>query len=284
MGDLSAQRQRARRRRRRRGPERRRSSPTLVDLIGEGVISGKIAKDVLALLLGAGQRRRSARARRSARPRAGERRRRDRSGGRRGDRSQSRQGRAGEDEARHARLVRRSGDEVDRRQSQSASVSDALKAQTRTALSCAERIGDSRAFRRFRRAAAHAKSRFFTTSSQKNSITTRAYRLACSRASVTRCERACEAAHGATPRAAIKQTNSRERADLLAASRYSTPSPSTRAKRRARRLRPRSARRVATHVEPLHAQDNSMTRAATRVRRRCVRLDVRENTRTLVDV
>ncbi len=65
-------------------------------------------------------RRRSARARRSARPASGDRHRRDRRRGRRGHRRQSRQGRAGQGEARHARLVRRPGDEDDRRQGQSA--------------------------------------------------------------------------------------------------------------------------------------------------------------------
>ena len=77
MGDLSAARQRQGRRRRRGGPERG-ALATLVDLIGEGVISGKIAKDVLADAARRRQGRRSARARRSARPRAGHRYRRDR--------------------------------------------------------------------------------------------------------------------------------------------------------------------------------------------------------------
>ena len=96
------------------------SLAALVDLIGEGVISGKIAKDLIVMLLGDD---------RGADPRAlvearglsqvtdagaiDER-------GRRGHRGQSRQGRTGEGQARHARLVRRPGDEGDRRQGQSA--------------------------------------------------------------------------------------------------------------------------------------------------------------------
>ena len=54
---------------RRCGLERRARLPTLVDLIGEGVISGKIAKDVLALLLG--ERRGAIRARSSRRADSG---------------------------------------------------------------------------------------------------------------------------------------------------------------------------------------------------------------------
>ena len=108
------------------------SLAALVDLIGEGVISGKIAKDLLVMLLGDDQRRRSARARRSARTAPGDRHRRDRRRGRRGHRRQSRQGRAGQGEARHARLVRRSGDEDDRRQGQSAGGQRRVEDATRT--------------------------------------------------------------------------------------------------------------------------------------------------------
>ena len=121
MGDLSAAGQRRRLCRSSRG--RARAPPqlaTLVDLIGEGVISGKIAKDVLVMLLGA-DKGADPRALVEARGlRAGHRHRRDRARGRRRHRRQSRQGRAGEGQARHARLVRRSGDEGDRRQGQSA--------------------------------------------------------------------------------------------------------------------------------------------------------------------
>ena len=94
---------------------------TLVDLIAEGVISGKIAKDLLAMLLGADKGADPRRTRQSARPHPGHGCERDREGGRRGHCRQRREGRTGEGEAGHARLVRRSGDEVDRRQSQSAS-------------------------------------------------------------------------------------------------------------------------------------------------------------------
>ena len=66
-------------------------------------------------------RRRSARARRGARSAPGDRRWRDRERRRRGHRRQSRQGGTGQNQARNVGLVRRSGDEVDRRQSQSAS-------------------------------------------------------------------------------------------------------------------------------------------------------------------
>ena len=119
------------------------SLASLVDLIGEGVISGKIAKDLLARLLGRGPRRRSARACRGARSAPGDRRRRDRQRRRRRHRRQSRQGRAGQIEARHAGLVRRSSDEVDRRQGQSASgercVEEAAWRVTRIMLRAANR-------------------------------------------------------------------------------------------------------------------------------------------------
>ena len=107
------------------------SLASLVDLIGEGVISGKIAKDLLVMLLGDD---------RGADPRAlvearGLRQVTDigaiDSGGRRRARGQSRQGRTGEGEARDARLVRRTGDEGDRRQSQSAGRERRAEAATR---------------------------------------------------------------------------------------------------------------------------------------------------------
>ena len=97
------------------------SLASLVDLIGEGVISGKIAKDLLVRLFADD---------RGADPRAlveahGLRQvtdvERNRQRRRRGHRSQSRQGRTGQNEARHVGLVRGSSDEVDRRQSQPAS-------------------------------------------------------------------------------------------------------------------------------------------------------------------
>ncbi len=81
------------------------------------------------------QRRGSARTREGARALAGQRRGRDRSGGRRGDRGQRRQGRASQGQARHARLVRRSSDEDDRRQSQSAERERRLETQARPAVS-----------------------------------------------------------------------------------------------------------------------------------------------------
>ena len=65
--------------------------------------------------------RRPARTGRNARHEAGHRSRRDRKGGRRHHISQSGQGRAGESQAADGRLVRRPGDEVVRRQGQSAS-------------------------------------------------------------------------------------------------------------------------------------------------------------------
>jgi aspartyl-tRNA(Asn)/glutamyl-tRNA(Gln) amidotransferase subunit B len=77
---------------------------------------------------------RSQDARGGARSRAGHRRRRDRARRRRDHRRQPRQGRAGDRQANHARLVRRTGDEIDRRQSQSASRQRHAKGQTCVAL------------------------------------------------------------------------------------------------------------------------------------------------------
>ena len=77
------------------------------------------------------RRRRSARARRGARPEAGDRHGRDRGGGRRDHRGQSGQGRAGQGQADLDRLVRRAGDEIDGRQGQSAGGERALAAQAR---------------------------------------------------------------------------------------------------------------------------------------------------------
>ena len=134
MGDLSALRQRARRLRCSRRASAPASLAALVDLIGEGVISGKIAKDVLLMLLGddKGADPRELVKARGLRP--GQRSRRDRKGGRCGHRSQRRQGRTGEDEAGHARLVRWSGDEDDGRQSQSASRQRRAESEARTRL------------------------------------------------------------------------------------------------------------------------------------------------------
>ena len=119
MGDLSAHANAQRRRRVGRGLERgvardpRRSHRRRRDLRQDRQGSSRDAARRRP-------RRRSARARRSARPSPGHRPRRDRQRGRRRHRRQSRQGRTGQGEARHARLVRRPGDEGDRRQGQSA--------------------------------------------------------------------------------------------------------------------------------------------------------------------
>ncbi len=90
----------------------------IVELIGEGTISGKIAKDLFEIVWQEGGDPRDAG--RSARHEAGHRCRGDREGGRRHPRRQSRQGRAGSRQAATDRLVRRPGDEVVRRQGQSA--------------------------------------------------------------------------------------------------------------------------------------------------------------------
>ncbi len=90
----------------------------IIDLIKAGTISGKIAKDLFEIVLTEGGDPR--RNRRSARHEAGNGYRRDRKGGRRDHRCQSRSGGKGQGEADHGRMVRRPGDEGDRRQSQSA--------------------------------------------------------------------------------------------------------------------------------------------------------------------
>ena len=90
----------------------------VIDLIKEGTISGKIAKDLFEIVWNEGGDPRAAG--REPRHEAGHRHRRHREGGRRGDRRQPRQGRAGARQADHGRLVRRPGDEGDRRQGQSA--------------------------------------------------------------------------------------------------------------------------------------------------------------------
>ena len=90
----------------------------IIDLIASGAISGKIAKDVFEIVWSEGGD--PGGNRREPRPEAGHRHRRDRDGRRRDRRRQSRQGGAGQGEAGDARLVRRPGDEGDRRQGQSA--------------------------------------------------------------------------------------------------------------------------------------------------------------------
>ena len=90
----------------------------IVDLIAEGVISGKIAKDLFEIVYTEGGDPRADR--RKPRHEAGHRYGRDREGDRRDHRVQPREGRAGEGQADTARLVRRPGDEIDRRQGESA--------------------------------------------------------------------------------------------------------------------------------------------------------------------
>ena len=149
---------------------------TLVDLISEGVISGKIAKDLLVMLLGPDK---------GADPRAlvearGLRQVTDAGAIERAveavDRRQSRQGRAGEGQARHARLVRRPGDESDRRQGQSASCQRRLE----SALGALEARAANRSRRLIRANRVAARSRIrracdknLTLVTKKNSIAIR---------------------------------------------------------------------------------------------------------------
>ena len=91
----------------------------IVDLIGEGTISGKIAKDLFEIVWLEGGDPRAlveARGMKQVTDSGG-----DRKGGRRHHRGQSRQGRAGESQAATRRLVRRPGDEVVGRQGEPAS-------------------------------------------------------------------------------------------------------------------------------------------------------------------
>ena len=101
----------------------------IIDLIGAGTISGKIAKDVFEIVWSEGGD--PARNRREPRPEAGHRYRRDREDRRRDRRRQSRQGGPGEGEAGDARLVRRPGDEGERRQGQSAGGQRAAQGEAR---------------------------------------------------------------------------------------------------------------------------------------------------------
>ena len=90
----------------------------ILDLIASNAISGKIAKDVFEIVWSEGGDPAEIVEKRGLT--AGHRHRRHRDGGRRRHRRQPRQGRAGEGQARHARLVRRPGHEIDRRQGQPA--------------------------------------------------------------------------------------------------------------------------------------------------------------------
>ncbi len=139
------------------------SLATLVDLIGEGRDLRQDRQGSSRDAARRRSRRRSARSRRSARASAGDRRRCDRRRGRRRARGQSRQGRTGQGEARHARLVRRPGDEGDRRQSQSAGRERRAEATTRH-LVRGESIAAIRSIRRAQR----MRTRAFRASSQQN--------------------------------------------------------------------------------------------------------------------
>ena len=89
----------------------------LIDLIGKGDISGKIAKDVFEIMWTEGGDPAEIVEARGHAP--GHRYRRHRGGGGRGDRGEPRQGGAGGGEAVDGGLVRGPGDEIDRRQGQS---------------------------------------------------------------------------------------------------------------------------------------------------------------------
>ena len=86
--------------------------------------------------------RRPGRDRREARPEAGHRHRRHREGGRRDHRRQPRQGGAGEGQADHARLVRRPGDEGDRRQGQPAGGQRDAEAEARDLTASLDALGE----------------------------------------------------------------------------------------------------------------------------------------------
>ena len=88
----------------------------LLDLIADGTISGRIAKDLFVAMEETGKD--PGGAGRGARPEAGHRHRRHRGRHQGGDRRQSRPGRGLQGQAHAVRLVRRPGDEVDRRQGQ----------------------------------------------------------------------------------------------------------------------------------------------------------------------
>ena len=85
------------------------------------------------------RRRRPARHRRAARHEAGHRHGRDREGGRRDRRQESRQGRRPENQSEGARLVRRTGDEGLRRQGQPAGRERTAQEQARTLMRCTRR-------------------------------------------------------------------------------------------------------------------------------------------------
>ena len=102
----------------------------IVDLIGEGTISGKIAKDLFEIVWSEGGDPRALVETRGMKQVTdlG----RDRGGGRCDHRGQSRQGRAGARQAATDRMARRSGDEIVRRKSEPASGQRSAQEQTRS--------------------------------------------------------------------------------------------------------------------------------------------------------
>ncbi len=97
------------------GPVSAAANASIVKMVADGTISGKIAKDLLDIVWSEGGE--PERIVRTARTEAGHRHDGDRSGGRRRHRRESGQGRRGKGEAETRRLVRRPGDESDRRKS-----------------------------------------------------------------------------------------------------------------------------------------------------------------------
>ncbi len=108
----------------------------LVDLIVDGTISGKIAKDVLALMVGEETGADPAGHRGAARPAPGDRHGRHRGRHRRHHGGQPRQGRPGAGQAQHARLVRRPGHEGHGRQGQPAGRQRGAEEQARDLKAC----------------------------------------------------------------------------------------------------------------------------------------------------
>ncbi len=102
---------------------------SLIDLIADGTISGKIAKDLFEILWTEGGDPASHRCRARADP--GDRLGRDRDAGRRRHRAKSRQGRASQGQSEADRMVRRPDHEVVRRQSQPASGQRSVETETR---------------------------------------------------------------------------------------------------------------------------------------------------------